>query len=223
MPKASAADAQELAKLSSDCSFMLSHLIRQNAGRSDAEALGILKLILDVDGVSGTPMLKAASTGWYASAGANVYDPLTGKMDGSSQTDAVCFTESTLAGLRAHRDVFQVKYGLSFDRDWLFGQGANPCLNVRESLLKDGQMWHGSKFESHLFNFIPAPLHPFVNIVHEGFDATHEREWRYPGHLSFGVSDVRFVFCPEADFATLAAIQCDGMPALFDLAWLDRV
>ena len=48
----------------------------------------------------------------------------------------MCFTESTLEGLKAHREVFSAKYGIAFDRDYLFERGANPCINLRTSLLK---------------------------------------------------------------------------------------
>ena len=134
----------------------------------------------------------------------------------------MCFTESTLAGLRAHRDVFKCKYGVAFDRKWLYDRGGNPCLNIREDILKrDIDVSDGPSRK--VFNYLPQALLPFVNIVNESFDATHEREWRHPGNLTFGWTDLKFVFCPEEDFATFARVQERGTPCLFDLAWLDRV
>lgn len=43
MPQTNADKAKELAKNSSDCSFLLTHLIRQNDGRSDGDARLILE------------------------------------------------------------------------------------------------------------------------------------------------------------------------------------
>ena len=221
MPKANARDAKELARLSTDCSFLLTHLVRQNDGRSDKDASAILAKILDVASRK-APKLKASKVGWYSSAAAKVFNPVTDEFDGTSSCEAICFTESTLMGLRAHRDVFGSKYGVAFDRDWLFGVGANPCLNIRESLLKHTIMKAGKKYARHVYNFVPAQLHPYINIIHESFDATHEREWRHAGDLPFAYSNIRFVFCPENEFRTFSAVQSNGLPCLFDLAWLDR-
>lgn len=225
MPKANAEVARDLARLSSDCSFLLTHLIRQNDGRTDVEAKTIMMSILSVGVVPPSPLLRASSVGWYSSgaAGANIYNPTSQGFDGVVNSSAVCFTESTLAGLRAHRDIFSVKYGVAFDRDWLFAKGGNPCLNLRESLLKDVIRRPGETYLRHVYNFIPSQLHPFVNVIHESFDATHEREWRHPADLGFSYSDLLFIFCPEAEFPAFSAVQSHGKPVLFDLAWLDRV
>ncbi|MDN3543567.1 MAG: hypothetical protein ACK4S6_07360 [Roseateles asaccharophilus] len=223
MPKTTAEVAKELARLSSDCSFLLTHLIRQNDEKSDADAKNILSLILDLSGAPSHPLLKASSSGWYGTASPNIFNPATRDFDGLINNKAVCFTESTLAGLKAHRDVFNAKYGVAFDRDFLFTRGANPCLNVRESLLKASFTCNGEIYPRSVFNFIPHQLHPFVNIIHESFDATHEREWRVPGDLAFTPNELLFVFCPADDFAHFASIQSVAKPVLFDLAWLDRV
>lgn len=221
MPKTNTEVARELAKLSSDCSFLLTHLVRQNDDKSDADAKHILSLILDLAGAPPQPKVKASTSGWYGSVSPNIFNPVTGTFDGPTNSKAACFTESTLAGLKAHRDVFNAKYGVAFDRDLLFTKGANPCLNVRESLFKESFVCNG--VPRHLYNFIPHQLHPFVNIIHESFDATHEREWRVPGDLTFNYSELLFIFCPTSDFAHFASIQASARPVLFDLAWLDRV
>jgi hypothetical protein len=223
MPKTTAEVAKELARLSSDCSFLLTHLIRQNDEKSDSNAKNILSLILDLSGKPPKPLLKASNSGWYGTATPNIFNPVTRIFDGPSNYKAACFTESTLAGLKAHRDIFNAKYGLAFDRDLLFTKGANPCLNVRESLLKDSFLCNGETYPRGVYNFIPHQLHPFVNIIHESFDATHEREWRVPGDLVFTPAELIFVFCPVDDFAHFASIQSVAKPVLFDLAWLDRV
>jgi len=165
--------------------------------------------------------LKATTVGWYGSSDAYVFDPVSNRFDRKSCSKAVCFTESTLAGLRAHREVFSTKYGVAFDRDFLFEKGANPCLNIRENIFK--KKIEIEKIDRHLYNFIPIDLHPYVNIISESFDATHEREWRYPGDLTFVSEDILFVFCPECDFPEFTYTQKDGKPVLFDLNWLDRI
>lgn len=223
MPKTTAEIARDLARLSSDCSFLLTHLVRQNDGRSDADSKAILESILDLGGAPPQPVINASSIGWYGTACANIFNPLTNNLDGPINNRAVCFTESTLAGLKAHRDTFSVKYGIAFDRDMLFGKGANPCLNIRESLFNEEIRLPGEMYPKHVYNYVPHQLHPFVNIVHESFDATHEREWRIATNVDFTYADVMFVFCPQAEFYDFSAVQTSGMPALFDLAWLDRV
>ena len=95
--------------------------------------------------------------------------------------------------------------------------------SAAERLLKQPVLRAGDAYERHLYNFIPPALHPFINVIHEGFDATHEREWRVPGELRFDYRDVLFVFCPQSQFSGFARVQTDGRPVLFDLAWLDRI
>lgn len=223
MPKATAAIARELARLSSDCSFLLTHLVRQNGNLRDVESREILLSILDADTRRPKPCLKASPVGWYSVASSKVFNPKTCKFDGSIESKAVCFTESTLPGLKAHREVFHSKYGIAFDRDLLFERGANPCLNIRKSLFKEQIQTPIDNYPRHVYNFIPYQLQPFVNIIHESFDATHEREWRYPGDFPFKYNDVLFVFCPQKDFPRFCSIQSSGRPVLFDLAWLDRL
>lgn len=134
MPKANAEIARKLARLSSDCSFLLTHLVRQNDGKSNTEARKRLHSILDVGKSQPKPCLIASQVGWYSRArSAGVFDPETGEFDGQIDSYAVGFTESTLAGLKAHRDVFQARYGLAFDRDFLFARGANPCFNLNNA------------------------------------------------------------------------------------------
>lgn len=223
MAKASSDEARKLARLSSDCSFLLTHMIRQNDGRTDKKSRDILRSILGISEKRPSLNLKACPVGWYSVANASVYNPETGKFDGNGNVNAVCFTESTLSGLRAHREVFSVKYGIAFDRDLLFQKGANPCLNIREDLLKISVSINGEQYPRHLYNFVPAELHPYVNIINQGFDATHEREWRFVGDMKFMLSEIRLVFCPEKEFSVFSSIQKKGMPTLFDLEWLDRI
>jgi|SRR5450432_1331603 len=225
MPKASTDTARELARLSTDCSFLLTHMVRQNGEpqKTDDEAKRALQSILRLSPVGG-PILKGGKVGWYGAVGANSFDPVTSTFNSAPACRAVCFTESTLTGLRAHRQVFGVKYGVAFDRDWLFGRGANPCLNIRQDILKaDLSPLPGENFNRKVYHYIPPWLHPFVNVINDSFDATHEREWRQPDDLTFTSTDLRFVFCPEREFGTFSGLQNVGLPTLFDLDWLDRV
>lgn len=223
MPQTDADDSRELARNSPDCSFLLTHLIRQNNQRTDQEAQDILNSILDVDSETPEPLLKSSTVGWYGTSRPYIFNPSTGNLDGNINNQAVCFTESTLAGLRAHCDLFNVKYGLAFDRDDLFNRGANPCINISSKLLRSSIARLGDRYSRSLYNFIPTKLQPFVNIIHNSFDATHEREWRYPGDLEFELEDLMFVFCPESEFYIFSGVQVNSMPCLFDLEWLDRV
>ncbi len=226
MAKASKNDAQELARLSSDCSFLLTHLIRQNVqeGKKQENPRAVLLKILK-PGSKQKPTLKAGVAGWYATCATppDYFTVSTRKWEKSRPENAVCFTESTLAGLKAHRHVFDARYGLAFDREFLFEKGANPCLNIRAELLKEEVTVQSDHRKKHLYNFIPAPLHPYINVINEAFDATHEREWRFIGDLTFNMADLLFIFCPESDFHLFAHLQKNGKPVLFDLDWLDRV
>lgn len=223
MPKANYKDSQKLARLSPDCSFLLTHLIRQNDGKSDEDACKILKMILDVDSPKPKPCLKKSSIGWYSSCkNAKLFNPDTGNFDDSSPTQAICFTESTLAGLKAHAEVFNSKFGIAFGRKHLIAKEANPCLNINESVLKEKIKNDGSYDK--LFNYIPKRLSTFVNIINYDFDATHEREWRIPNDFYFSYKEIVFVFCPQFKFSEFSSkIQKDGRPVLFDLHWLEMI
>ncbi|HSW69785.1 MAG TPA: hypothetical protein VLI69_06525 [Gammaproteobacteria bacterium] len=218
---------EKLARLSSDCSYLLTHLIRKNNKDilTDNDASKILQLILNINNHSKNPMLIGGNIGWYGACGsAKLYQPYTNDhFLAPTETKGVCFTDSTLAGLRAHRKVFQTKHGLAFDREFLYQQGANPCLNIRDSLLRQEIDKAPPGKYNHVYNFIPQEIAGFVNIIHESFDSTHEREWRILGNFDFIYSDIKFIFCPEDEFEIFSAIQTKGLPALFDLMWLDRV
>lgn len=223
MGKTTSEEAKDLARKSTDCSFLLTHLIRQNDGKTEGQAQNILDLILDIHNRPSQPVLKASKTGWYSSADAKYFEPETGFFYPTGDYNSVCFTESTLSGLKAHRDMFGAKYGLSFDREYLYSKGAAPCINIPERIFKKEVSHIGSKHNRKLFNFIPEDLHPYINVMSNSFDASHEREWRHSNDMPFFWADIRFIFCPEHDFELFSSIQRNGSPTLFDLAWLDRV
>ncbi|MFA5906247.1 MAG: hypothetical protein WC836_20125 [Desulfobacula sp.] len=225
MGKTNANEARELAKNSSDCSFLLTHLVRQNTKRTDDEAKEILKSILDIDSYPPSPNLQSSSTGWYnsESVSSKLFDPKTTKFILAPKTQCVCFTESTLAGLKAHKNLFHAKYGLAFDRDLLFSKGAAPCINIPDKIFREEISHKGETYKRHVYNYIPEALTPFVNIINTSFDATHEREWRVAGDINFFWKDVKFIFCPEQDFKIFSKVQIHALPTLFDLEWLDRI
>jgi len=205
MVKATCEQQQILAKLSSDCSPLLTHLVRQNDGKSDEIARNNLCSILGLLPET-TPLLRASVTGWYGSDSVTprVFSPAMGRLLErfeyyKDQLRCVCFTESTLDGLRAHCRIFEAKYGLAFERIFLIGKGANPCLNIREEILKESITYGYDLYYRHVYNFIPMELHPYVNVINGTFDATHEREWRHVGDLAFSRADVRYVFCPRVE------------------------
>jgi hypothetical protein len=223
MSKSTTDQAEELARLSSDCSFLLTHLIRDNNNTPNDPSM-ILRSILGIDD-SQPPVLKSRTIGWYATCpepGPKLYQPGTCELFFSpTQMQGVCFTESTLAGLKAHRMVFNANYGLAFDRRFLFERGANPCLNIRNDILK--MQITDNDYYNHLYNFIPDAIAGYINIISDSFDSTHEREWRFLGDFTFESKDIKFIFCPECEFKIFSATQINGKPCLFDLAWLDRV
>ena len=92
MAKASLNEARKLARLSSDCSVLLTHMIRQNDGRTDKESKDILRSILGISEKQPSPNLKAFPVGWYSVANASIYNPETGKFDGNGNLKALCFT-----------------------------------------------------------------------------------------------------------------------------------
>jgi len=220
MAKGSATTSKKLAQMSCDCSFLLTHLVRQNGDppKQDSEASAILQTILE-----GT-CLMARGVGWYDTCrNTNCFNPETMEWEKPNPDKAVCFTESTLLGLQAHAVVFGAKYGLSFDRDFLYSKGANPCFNIGTNLLKLSIQKKDESYTWSVYNFIPIKLHPFVNIINDTFDATHEREWRHVNDLHFNLADVKIIFCPEGEFEEFSKFQKHGKPTLFDLAWLGRI
>lgn len=222
MAKAHIRDSKRLANIAVDCWPLLTHLVRQNgpSPKSDHEARSILRAILKPqDG--GPPRLRAGTAGWYSTCSeTHSFDPRTLEFKGPNLSKVVCFTESPLTGLEAHRDVFNAKYGIAFKRDHLLARGANPCLDIGDRLLKSGVITKGGNSKC-VYNFIPAALQPFVNIINDTFDATHEREWRYVGDLGFEIESVALIFCPEADFEEFAVLQRDETPIVCDLHTLE--
>lgn len=224
---------KNLSKTSVDCSLLLTHLVRGDSEEKQLKAKEVLKSILGI-GRSGRPLLKAAPTGWAANLESlSVFDAASKdwSRNMSELLKSICFTESTLAGLKAHRDVYGAQYGLAFDRDYLLSRGANPCLNIRQSLLQaeieSKEIIDGTPAmrRRKIYNFIPIQLMPFVNIINDNFDATPEREWRHVGDLDFSAKDAFFLFCPEAEFEEFSPIKEGNFkrPVMFDLAWLDRI
>jgi hypothetical protein len=219
--KINAEESKNLAKKSTDCSFLLTHLIRQNGGKTEVDCQEILESILDIHNPKPEPLLRSSRTGWYSAVGAKYFNTETCRLIDTGIYESVCFTESTLLGLKAHRDMFESKYGISFNREFLLSKGAAPCINIPNDIFKKVIDYENGTRK--VFNFIPKELHPYVNVMSNLFDASHEKEWRHHTDMKFSWSDVRFIFCPESDFETFSKIQKNGLPTLFDLTWLDLV
>jgi hypothetical protein len=221
--KTNAEESNRLAIESTDCSFLLTHLIRENDGKTESEARNIMGLILDMYNSNPAPLLKSSLTGWYSSAGAKYFNAETCELDHSGGYGSVCFTESTLSGLKAHREMFGSKYGISFSREFLLSRGAAPCINIPENIFKKDIDYKNDAYPRKVYNFIPKDLHPYINVMNSSFDASHEREWRHHKDMDFSWSDVKFIFFPESEFEFFSKIQIKGLPTLFDLTWLDRI
>lgn len=226
MAKTNKQEAERLARLSSDCSFLLSHLVRQRQDgqliKTNEEARTILSSILAFQNTQ-QPTLKGGLIDWYANLeNSCILDPNDPRQFYKpNEIHGVCFTDCTLSGLRAHRDIFDVRYGIAFDREYLYQRGANPCINIREEILKLSLIKR--KENNKLHNFLPYEIIGYINIINETFDATHEREWRFLGDLDFGYQDIKFIFCPENEFHLFSNIQEKGKPVLFDLQWLTQL
>lgn len=202
--------------------MILSHLIRDHKCKDKTmmSPREILVSILDLENNAKNPVLKATKTSWYStSSGARVFNHSEDRFETVKVPQAVCFTEATFGGLGAHRQVFEAKYGLAFDRDFLMAKGANPCINLTEIYLRARVPFPDSKSYK-VYNCLPESLRPFVNVVNERFDPTSEREWRIPHDLEFDLSDVHFIFCPKSEFSIFSRFQKKGFPILFDLDWL---
>lgn len=219
MPKATTEQTKKLGQLSSDCSFLLTHLIR----KSESNPLEALQKILDINCKSDPkPKLESKPVGWYSKSRAKIYQPATdNQFKRPTKINGVCFTESTLMGLKAHREIFESKHGLAFSREMLYKRGANPCLNIRDPLLKT-DLKTTLKY-SHLYNYIPDNMAGLINTINEKFDSIDEREWRLMSDFEFQYSDIKFIFCPQNEFKLFSKTQNEGMPVLFDLMWLDEI
>jgi hypothetical protein len=83
--RTTAQTARELARLSSDCSFLLTHLVRQKRGNqhwNNSEAKERLFSILDIKRQS-EPCLRAFPVGWYGGLpNADIFNPKNFCFDG---------------------------------------------------------------------------------------------------------------------------------------------
>lgn len=129
MAISAADDTKNLSKSSINCSLQLAHLVGADTDETQSNAKEVYKSILAL----------AGPIGWAA----NLESPSV--FDVSSKEWArntiyplklISFTGSTLAGLKAHRDIYGAQYGLAFDGSFLLSKGAKPCLNIRQSLLQ---------------------------------------------------------------------------------------
>lgn len=66
MPKANRDQSRKLARLSSDCSFLLTHLIRNDSNEAETDDSGKLSSILRISEQKTKGILKGSPTGWYS-------------------------------------------------------------------------------------------------------------------------------------------------------------
>lgn len=111
---------------------------------------------------------------------------VTGYYGRPYSTEAVCLTELTTRGLLEHAKAYS-PFGLGFLKGWIFAQGGGPALYIRDDLIR----WQAAQ------GAVEAHLRPFVNKINlSTYDFHHEREWRVPKDLHFGLEDVVVVYAP---------------------------
>jgi hypothetical protein len=218
MPIATDKQCLKFGTLASDCSFIISHLIRQTNNESDKKTFDKLTSILDIKNDRRKPILKSTLQS----------DKETKLPLYHVDKKVVCFTESTLTGLKAHAAVFKCKFGISFPRDYMLKNKVNPCFYMSESLMFQGDFNDKHKL---IYNIkgIPKNLHPYIikirnpTHVHDRYNSIHEKEWRHINDFAFDIKHLFFVFAPVKFFKKLSCIQQNGLPVLFDLNWLKYI
>lgn len=110
---------------------------------------------------------------------------------------AVCFTESTWAGLLPHSKRYSA-YGIGFKKKALFDRGGGPAIYLRSDLFNNQKT--SSDFDTSILPFITpfSPLYRSKSMIDSDYDLgncdySHEREWRVPQDYSFNYRDIMFV------------------------------
>jgi hypothetical protein len=111
---------------------------------------------------------------------------------------ATCFTECTWPSLLGHAERYS-SFGIGFNKSFVFSQGGGPAIYMRQDLLRD-QLAKSAIVPS-MYSFVTpfAPKYAPPKYLKDDWggrppvDYTHEREWRVPGDVNFGLDDVAFV------------------------------
>lgn len=222
MPETNPKQTLELQNKSPDCSGIITRLLRQVDKNgieihTKEDSVKYLLGILDAENNFSKPKIDAHWLQEHESL--PYFDP---------KPNVISFTEATFSGIKIHRDIFKCNYGISFKREFILEKDGSPCI-----IIPEGRYYSGTKNEDGklhwLFHSIPDQIKPFLSLIrkpnafHDGYDISHEREWRIAGDLHFKIEDVFIIFCPQEDFPIFMKAQDNGIPILFDLKWLDLI
>ncbi len=135
---------------------------------------------------------------------------------------AVCFTECTWGSLLFHADRYS-RYGIGFHKAFLFAAGGGPAIYLPPGLMEH-QKAHVPAGTPALHPQVFAFVTPFVPFYAPAeykdrfwadkptVDYSHEREWRVPHTLVFGLRTVAFVIVDKyEDIATAPAALKDAI------------
>jgi hypothetical protein len=122
---------------------------------------------------------------------------------------AVCFTECTWASLFAHAKQYS-RYGLGFRKEFLFKAGGGPAIYMSPALLERQKAHIGAEkepFDEQLYSFLTPFAPPYMSSAYKkqywsskkNIDYSHEREWRVPYDLKFGLGDISFIIVDTYD------------------------
>ncbi|HEX3149667.1 MAG TPA: hypothetical protein VHR66_16445 [Gemmataceae bacterium] len=142
------------------------------------------------------------------------------------QFRVACFTETPLDQLGTLLDVgfrkFQLEpYGFVFQRDYLCQKGAQPAIYINDYVPNRSRGAADCLFEIGVKNGFSGrtwPLLPLVNVMHDGYDFTWEREWRVIGDVDFQFDDLAAVILPEDEYDLRDRMTRIGVPAI-DPKW----
>lgn len=186
-----------------DLSRFLVHLTRDgNDGDAEANLLDILR--------SGRIEARNAHCLFQ-----HMLHDFTPKLRGRFRT--VCLTEVPFTQLRhlaeeiPGRSIRLKPYGLVFRKSALLKRGASPAIyiNAKGTVLRDylltefkrhfGTNKRYDQLKQKFPNEADAIIHYYslVNVISDKYDFTWEREWRFPGNLAFGMSEVFAVIAPQ--------------------------
>ena len=115
-----------------------------------------------------------------------------------SPVQAVCFTEMMLPSLSMHAENYS-PWGIAFHRSFLFNcKRANPVLYCRSELFESLKTRAEGDHEQlrYMTPFKPK-FSDELGPQEKPLDYSHEREWRTPGPVSFGLENLACVFVPD--------------------------
>lgn len=139
-----------------------------------------------------------------------------------------CLTESTKASISSLLgDKRYTPCGVGFTKQFAFDRGGGPALYIR------GDEWPAAQslpqpLRSRIVRFWPG-ADPQVqgeyipNALSAPSEWLHEREWRVPGDLPFGWSDVAFLIVPHPNWQSFYSSWIEGWAGEGYARWFDSI